>query len=338
VLATGSRPAVPAIPGLDVVGYWTNEQVFDQGALPARLAVIGAGPVGVEMAQAFQRLGSQVTLIEWAGEIVPREDARIAGELRRILAAEGVDVRPATQVERIEASGDRKCLYVRRGEDWMPVETDEILVAAGRAPNLDGLGLDAAGVAYDNGGIRVDRRMRTSQRHIFACGDVCGPYPFTHAAEYQAGIVISNAVFRWPRRADYSVMPGVIYTDPEMASVGMTASQAREAYPDSEVMEYPFAAIDRAHAAGETDGRLILVIRRERILGATILGAHAGELLHEIVLAMQSGIKLARIAEAIHAYPTLAQIHRRAVNQYYARRLFAPGTRRLLRWLQRLVP
>jgi len=338
VIATGSRPAVPAIPGLEEVDYWTNEDVFDQTRLPARLAVMGAGPVGVELAQAFQRLGSRVTLFDMAEEILPREDRAIAGELRAIMAAEGVAVRPGTRVERVEASGDRQCVYARRGEDRMPVEVDALLVAAGRAPNVEGLGLDAAGVDRGSAGILVDRRMRTTQRHIFACGDVCGPYPFTHMAEHQAGVIISNAVLRWPRRIDYRVVPGVTYTDPELARVGPTPSQARQRYPDAEVLTFPFDQLDRAHAEGEAHGRMQLVICRGRILGATILGPHAGELIHEVVLAMQARVRLGHVSSAIHAYPTLSQIHRRVVNTHYAPRLFSAGTRRLVRWLQRLVP
>lgn len=338
VIATGSRPAVPPITGLEAVGYWTNEQVFSQTELPERLAVLGGGPLGVELAQAFQRLGSRVTLFEMAGEILPREDPAFAGELREILVREGVDVRAATRVERAEASQARKCLYARRGEDRMPVEVDEILVAAGRAPNVEGLGLDAAGVRYGSGGIEVDRRLRTSQGHIYACGDVCGPYPFTHMAEYQAGVIISNAVFRWPRRVDYRVVPGVTYTDPEFARVGPTAAEARERHPDAEVLELPFGGVDRAVVEGETHGHMQLITRRGRILGATIMGPHAGELLHEIVLAMQAGIRIGKISSAVHAYPTLAQIHRRVVNTHYAKRLFSPGTRRLVRWIQRLLP
>jgi pyruvate/2-oxoglutarate dehydrogenase complex dihydrolipoamide dehydrogenase (E3) component len=299
---------------------------------------MGAGPVGVELAQAFQRLGSRVTLFEMADEILPREDRAMAGELREIMGAEGVDVRPATRVERVEASGNRRCVYARRGEDRMPVEVDELLVAAGRAPNVEGMGLEAAGVACGDGGIVVDRRMRTTQRHIFACGDVCGPYPFTHMAEHQAGVIISNAVFRWPRRINYRVVPGITYSDPEFARVGPTPAEARQRYPDVEVLWFPFDQVDRAHTEGEAHGRMQLIVRRGRILGATILGPHAGELIHEVVLAMQTGIRIRHLASAIHAYPTLSQIHRRIVNTRYAPRLFSPGTRRLVRWLQRLVP
>lgn len=186
--------------------------------------------------------------------------------------------------------------------------------------------------------ITVDRRMRTSQRHIYACGDVCGPYPFTHMAEYQAGIVISNAVFRLPKKADYRVVPWVTFTDPELARVGLTEPQAREQGIEPKVLRFDFDDVDRALTEVETGGLAKLVTHQGRIIGATILGPHAGELIHEIVLAMQTGAKIGAISAAIHAYPTLAQIHRRAVNTAYAPRLFSRGTQRLVKWLQRLPP
>ena len=214
----------------------------------------------------------------------------------------------------------------------------QILVAVGRRPNVDGLGLEAAGVSATNSGITVDRRMRTSQRHIYACGDVCGPYPFTHMAEYQAGIVISNAVFRFPKRADYRVVPWVTFTDPELARVGLTEQQAREQGIEPTVLRFAFKDIDRALTEVETGGLTKLVTHKGRVIGASILGPHAGELIHEIVLAMQTGAKIGDISAAIHAYPTLAQIHRRTVNTAYAPKLFSPGTRRLVAVINRLLP
>jgi pyruvate/2-oxoglutarate dehydrogenase complex dihydrolipoamide dehydrogenase (E3) component len=338
VVATGSRPAVPPLEGLAAAGYLTNETVFRQTQLPPRLAVLGGGPVGIELAQALHRLGSRVSVVEMAPEILPREEPAVASELRGLLTDEGLDVRVGTTVERVEVNGGGKCLHLRRGEDRAPLEVDEILVAAGRRANVESLGLEAAGVDYDSGGIRVDARMRTSRKHIFACGDVSGPYPFTHMAEYQAGIVLSNAVFRFPKKADYAVVPWVTYSDPELARVGLNAGEARERGLDVEVLEFPFRDVDRALAEVEPHGRMQLVVRRGRILGATILGAHAGELIHEIVLAMQAKVKIGHISAAIHAYPTLAQIHRRAVNTHYGKRLFSARTRRLVCWINRLLP
>jgi pyruvate/2-oxoglutarate dehydrogenase complex dihydrolipoamide dehydrogenase (E3) component len=204
---------------------------------------------------------------------------------------------------------------------------------------VEDLGLEAAGVSYGARGIHVDRRLRSSAKHIHACGDCCdSPYPFTHAAEYEAGIVIANAVFRLPRKADYRVLPRVIYCDPELARVGLNEQEAREHGLEVDVLRFPFSQVDRALAEGETAGEAKLLVRKGRLVGATLLGPRAGELIHELALAMQAKIPVSRIAATIHAYPTLAQIHRRAVNTAYSPRLFNPTTRRLVRWIQRLIP
>ena len=218
------------------------------------------------------------------------------------------------------------------------MSTDALLVAVGRRPVVEGLGLDKAGVIHTAMGIQVDRRQRTSRRHIFACGDVCGPYPLTHIAEYQAGIVISNAIFRIPKKTDYRVVPWVTYTDPELARVGMTEQQAREKGIEPVILRFPFRQIDRALTDRQEAGFAKLVVHKGRVLGASILGGHAGELIHEIVLAMKTGARIADISATIHAYPTLAQVHRRAVNTWYGRKLFSPATRGLVRWINRLLP
>lgn len=338
VIATGSRPVVPPIPGLIEAGYLSNEQVFELRELPGHLVVLGGGPVGVELAQSFLRLGSRVTLLEMAPEILPREEPSMSAELRRLLVTEGLDIRTATRVDRVAVENGRKCVYARSDGEHIPVEADAILVAAGRAPDVESLALGRAGVEHDENGIRVDASMRTNQRHIFACGDVCGAYPFTHMAEYQAGIIISNAVFRLPRKADYRVVPRVIHCDPEFARVGLTGEEARALYPDARVLRLPFRDIDRALAEGEPMGSMQLIIRRRRILGATIVGPRAGELLHEIVLAMQAKVRVGDIAAAIHAYPTLARIHSRIVDSHHAETLFSARTRALVRWINRLLP
>jgi pyruvate/2-oxoglutarate dehydrogenase complex dihydrolipoamide dehydrogenase (E3) component len=335
VIATGSRPFVPPIAGLEEAGFVTNENLFSLRALPRRLVVLGGGPIGVEMAQAFARLGSQVTLVERLPHLLPQEDPELADALRDLLIAEGIRIHTDTSAERVRVSGDTRVLECS-GE--LNLEADQLLVAVGRRPSLEGLNLEAAGIEYDRGGIGVDTRMRTSKKHIFACGDVCGPYPFTHMAEYQAGIVISNAVFRFPKQADYSVVPWVTYTDPELARVGLTAKQAADKGLDPVVLRFPFKDIDRALAEVEPHGFVKLVTHKKKILGASILGPHAGELLHEIVLAMKTGAGIGDISATIHAYPTLAQVHRRTVNTFYGAKLFSPATRRLARWINRLIP
>ncbi len=332
VIATGSRPAVPAIPGLREAGYLTNLDIFSLPERPRRLVVLGGGPIGLEMGQAFARLGSQVTILQRGTHLLPQADPELADELAGCLQREGITVHTGVEVTRVT----RHDAGVRIEVGGRQLAADRILVATGRRANVEALDLEAAGVRYTERGIEVDSRMRTSQKHIYACGDVCGPYAFTHMAEYQAGIVISNAVFRFPKKADYRVVPQVIYTDPELASVGLSEAEARRRHGDVQVLRFPFARVDRAIVEGETAGRIKLVVRRGRVLGAAILGAQAGELLHEIVLAMQAGAKLGDIAAAIHAYPTRAQIHRRAANTAYAPKLFSPFSRRLVRWLNRM--
>ncbi len=335
VIATGSRPFVPPIPGLEQAGYLTNIDMFSLPDLPPRLIVLGGGPIGLEMAQAFQRLGSQVTVIEKQPQLLPQEDSDVAAALQAALQAEGINILTSVAAEKVSIENNVRSVAC---SDGGVIQAEQLLVAVGRSANVDELGLDAAGVSYTSKGIAVDKRMRTTQKHIYACGDVCGPYPFTHMAEYQAGIVISNAIFRFPKKADYRVVPWVTYTDPELARVGLTEQQAKEKGITPQVLRFDFRDIDRALTEGETTGFSKLVTHKGRVLGASILGQHAGELIHEIVLAMQTGAKIANISAAIHAYPTLAQIHRRTVNTAYAPKLFSKTTRTLVKWINRLLP
>lgn len=335
VIATGSRPFIPPIEGLVETGYLTNEDLFSLRDLPARLVVLGGGPVGLEMAQAFARLGSAVTVVERLPQLLPQEDPEVADALQAQLESEGMVIHVSAAVVRVSRDGNETRVECSNG---LMLKTDALLVAVGRRPVVDGLGLDAAGVEHDVKGIPVDRRQRTSQKHIYACGDICGPYPLTHMAEYQAGIVVSNAIFRVPKKTDYRVVPWVTYTDPELARVGMTEQQARDKGIEPLVLHFPFQDIDRAITDKETSGLAKLVVRKGRILGASILGPHAGELIHEIVLAMKTGAGIGDISATIHAYPTLAQIHRRTVNTWYGQKLFSPGTRRLVKLINRLVP
>jgi dihydrolipoamide dehydrogenase len=335
VIATGSQPFIPPIEGLKEAGYLTNEDLFALRDLPARLVVLGGGPVGLEMAQAFARLGSDVTVVERLPHLLPQEDPEVADALQARLESEGMVIHTSTTVERVSRKGDETRVGCNGG---LTLATDALLVAVGRRAVVNGLGLDIAGVKHEAKGIPVDRRQRTSQKHIYACGDVCGPYPLTHMAEYQAGIVISNAVFRVPKKTDYRVVPWVTYTDPELARVGLTEQQARDKGIEPVVLRFPFKDIDRAITDRETSGFTKLVVHKRKILGASILGPHAGELVHEIALVMKTGADIGDISATIHAYPTLSQVHRRTVNTWYGRKLFSPGTRRLVKWISRLVP
>lgn len=335
LIATGSQPSIPPIPGLDEAGYDTNETIFQRRNLPARLAVIGGGPVGVELAQAFARLGSAVTIVEMADQLLGRMDNKAAETLWEVLEAEGVHVRLSAAITSVRRAGDARQIVLESGET---VECDRILVAAGRRPAVNGLGLDAAGVEYDRRGIQVDNRLRTSRRHIFAVGDVCGPLQFTHVAEYQAGVALANIAFRIPKKTDYRVVPVVVYTDPEVAAVGLTEQQAGDKGISYEVAEFPMADIDRAIADDAPAGHARFLLSKGRIIGASIVGAHAGELIHEVALAMQLGAKAKQLSELVHAYPTYAQLNRRTINSTYAGLLQSRKVRLLVWLLNRLIP
>jgi pyruvate/2-oxoglutarate dehydrogenase complex dihydrolipoamide dehydrogenase (E3) component len=335
VIATGSQPAVPPIPGLQEAGYDTNETIFKCRVLPPRLAVLGAGPVGVELAQAFARLGSRVTLIEQSASILPAADADIAECLAGVLRDEGIKLQTGAEVTHVRRDGDCRQLFLADGST---VECERLLVATGRQAGVFGLGLDAAGVDHTPRGIAVDRRLRTSQRHIYAVGDVCGPYPFTHMAEYQAGVVLANLLFRIPRKVDYRVVPRVTYSDPEVAQVGLSQHEADASGLKYDVARFAVGEIDRARTDAAMPGFAKILIARGRIAGASLVGAHAGELVHELALAMRVKAKARDITELVHAYPTYSQIHRRAINARYSQLLFSGKTRFLVRMIKYLLP
>ncbi len=335
LIATGSRPAIPPIPGLDEAGYDTNETIFRRRSLPECLAVIGGGPIGVELAQAFARFGSKVTLIEMADRLLINEDADVSAELLSVFEREGIRVLTAAQVTSVRRDGDRRQL---RLEDNRTIECDRILVATGHRPVVHGIGLEQAGVEFNNKGIKVDRRLRTTQKHIYAAGDVCGPFQFTHMAEYQAGIVIANSVFRVPKKTDYRVVPRVVYTDPEVASVGISEAEAQSSGIKYHVAHFPMVRLDRAITDGVNTGFVRILVAKGRVLGASLVGPRAGELIHELALAIQVKAKAKTITEMIHAYPGYAQIHRRAINASYAHLLHTRKVRILVWLLNRLLP
>jgi pyruvate/2-oxoglutarate dehydrogenase complex dihydrolipoamide dehydrogenase (E3) component len=334
VIATGSRPLMPEVPGLEDSGFVTNENMYSLERLPTKLVVLGAGPVGLEMAQAFRRLGSRVTLIEAQSHILPNEDDDVSSILTEILRADGIAIYTGITAERISCEQNRKTVHCSKG---LSFDCDALLVAVGRRPNVDDLGLESAGVDYTPKGIKVDRHMRTSKAHIYACGDVTGVMPFTHVAEYQAGIVIGNALFRFPKKAAYSAVPWVIFTDPELARVGKNKTQADAEGLKVETVCFEFQNIDRAKIEGSTLGLAKLTLHKGRIIGASILGPHAGELIHELALAVAKGCTPGDISGVVHAYPTLAEINRRAANAYLSSRLFSNTSKRLVgllnRWL-----
>ena len=335
VVATGSRPAAPPIPGIDTVPYLTNETVFDQTRAPDHLIVIGGGPIGAELAQAHRRLGSRVTLLEMF-TILGNDDPELVDVVRNRLRAEGVAVHEGIAVVRIERRGGGVAVAVVDDGAERVIEGSHLLVAAGRAANVEDLGLEAAGIAHTAKGVEVDARLRTSNRRVFAVGDAIGPPMLTHMAGYHAGIVIRNALFRLPAKVDYTALPWVTFTDPELAQVGLTEARARAAGHELRVLRWPFAEIDRARAERETHGFVkALTTPRGRILGAGIVGAGAGELIQPWELAIRSRLKIGALAGLMAPYPTRAEVNKRAAGGFYVPKLTGERTRKLVRFLSR---
>ncbi|MGE4195000.1 MAG: NAD(P)/FAD-dependent oxidoreductase [Pseudodesulfovibrio sp.] len=334
VLATGSAPSAPPIDGLADVPYLTNEDLFSLPKLPSSLAVIGGGPIGCEMAQAFARLGSGVTILQRNRQLLPAEDEDMAAIICASLELEGVRVETdAAPVSVREVPGGVEIDCVREGEPFT-VRAEKLLVAAGRTARTAGLKLENCGVEYDARGVRTDLRLRTSQKHIFAAGDVTGKYRFTHAAGYEGGIVISNAVFRLPRKVDYTWLPWCTYTDPELASVGMNVKRAEASGTEFTVFEEPFESNDRARAEGAEAGKIKLILdRREKPLGVQIAGPHAGELAAQWTTALTNRVGMTSLASAVQPYPTLAEISKRVAGQVLSPKLFSDKVRKTLGFL-----
>ena len=329
VIATGSAPVVPPIPGLADVPFLTNETVFQNRTLPAHLIVIGGGPVGVELAQAHRSLGAAVTVID-AGPLLPHDDPELVALLAARLAQDGIALRPSVGVAAVEPAAEGVAVNLTGGER---IEGSHLLVAAGRRPTLAALDLAAAGIAATPAGIVVDRRLRTSNRRAYAIGDAAGGPQFTHVALYHAGIVIRNALFRLPARVDYRALPWVTYSDPELAQVGLSEAAAR-GQGAVRVLRWQFADNDRAQTERDTAGEVkVVTARNGRILGATILGAAAGDLILPWALAIAQKLKIGAMANLIVPYPTRGEAGKRAAGSFYTPALFGPRTRRLVRLL-----
>ncbi|BCL77787.1 mercuric reductase [Ktedonobacteria bacterium brp13] len=308
IIATGSHPARSSIEGLAETGYLTNEDVFQLTQLPASLLIVGGGPVGVELGQALARLGVQVTIIQAGERILPREDADVSQTITNVLQSEGVKVITGARVLKAEKHAGKKSVIVQQGEKEDTITADEILLAAGRQPNIDGLRLDTIGVIFNEQGIKVDDYLRTSVANIFALGDVIGGYLFTHVAAYQAGVAVRNALLPvGKKKVNYRVVPWCTFTDPEAARVGLTYAEAQQQHRQVRIITLPWADIDRAQTEHAPTGfiKLILAGKKEEIVGAHMVGAHAGELLGEIALAMQHHLTVSAMLNAIHPYPTL---------------------------------
>jgi pyruvate/2-oxoglutarate dehydrogenase complex dihydrolipoamide dehydrogenase (E3) component len=336
VLATGSSPSIPPVKGIDKTPYLTNRDIFSLESLPGSMIVLGAGPIAIEMAQAFNRLGTEVTVIQRSGQILSKEDRDMADLVMNLLETEGIRFYLNSTVLSVQDLGNMREVNIRTGGDngnEVSLKAETILVALGREANLKGIGLDDIGVRYNRKGVEVDRRLRTSQKHIYAAGDVTGEYQFTHAAGYEGGIVLSNAVFHLPRKVNYTFLPWCTYTDPELASIGMNEKMAKSAGIDYSIWTEEFAGNDRSLAEGEIIGKIKMILdRKERPIGVQILGPQAGELINEWVAILNGKIKLSTIASAVHPYPTIGEINKKVVSTLFAGKIFSARVRKGLRF------
>jgi len=332
VVATGSYAWIPPIKGLQQVSFLTNEDMFSLPALPQRMIILGGGPIGVEMAQAYCRLGTEVTVIELAPRLLFRMDQDASKILADVLTAEGVSIVLDNEVVEVAEQDNSKQVTLK---DGTILQADALLVAIGRRPLVKPLKLEKAGIDFDAAGIKVDRKMRTSNKKIYACGDVTGEMPLTHVAELQAGIIIANMIFKMPKKINYDVIPAVVYTEPEVAQVGISVEQCNK-LPDGEVYQFDIDQLDRAVTDNNKAGVAKILTDRGRVVGAHIIGPHAGELIHELALAVQEKMKVSKLTSLVHAYPSYSQLNKRLAGQYYKDRLFSPFTKKMVALLNRL--
>jgi pyruvate/2-oxoglutarate dehydrogenase complex dihydrolipoamide dehydrogenase (E3) component len=335
VIATGSSAAVPPIPGLAETPFLTNETIFELKRCPAHLIIIGAGPIGLELAQAHHRLGAKVTVLEAATPLA-KDDPECAAIVLEHLTREGIAIRSGVKVARVAHSDGKVQAVIESPQGEETIEGSDLLVAAGRRANVEGLDLEAAGIKYEPRGIVVDKGLKTTNKKIYAIGDVAGGLQFTHAANHHAGIVIRNVLFRLPAKTNDELVPWVTFTDPELAHVGLTEGQARERHKTIRVLRWPYHENDRAQAERETDGHIkVITAKNGRILGATIVGAHAGELITTWTLALSRGLNIRAMTGIVVPYPTLSEIGKRAAITYFSPSLTNPKVRRLINFLRR---
>jgi pyruvate/2-oxoglutarate dehydrogenase complex dihydrolipoamide dehydrogenase (E3) component len=336
VITTGARAVEPPIPGLTEAGYLTNETVFNLTQRPAKLAVVGGGPIGCELAQAFQRLGSEVSLFHKNSHLLDREDIDAAAIVQKAFVREGIALRLNVAITRVERNGGGKIIYYKAEGKEETLAVDEILIGTGRAPNVEGLNLEAVGVQYDQRkGVLVNDCLQTTNRRIYAAGDVCLDWKFTHAADFSARIVIQNALFLGRKKASALTMPWCTYTDPEIAHVGLYERDARERGLELDTYVRHFKEVDRAVLDGEEEGFVKFHVKkgRDEIVGATIVARHAGEMISEISVAMAARIGLGKLASVIHPYPTQAEAIRQCGDAYNRTRLTPTVKKWMNRWL-----
>jgi pyruvate/2-oxoglutarate dehydrogenase complex dihydrolipoamide dehydrogenase (E3) component len=341
VIATGSRSTAPPIPGLDAVPFLTNETVFDLAERPGHLLVIGGGPIGVEIAQAHRRLGAEVTILEAEAQVLAQDDPEMAAAIERALLEDGVVLRTGVTVEQVERSEGGVAVSIREGERAYRIEGTHLLVAAGRRPVTEGLGLEAAGIAVDRAGIVVDRGLKTGNRRVYAIGDCAGGegagYRFTHVANYHAGLVVRNALFGLPVRVDAKAIPRVTYTDPELASVGLSEAEAKAKHGRIRILRWPVAENDRDQAERATRGHAkVIVTPRGRILGAAIAAPRAGDLIVPWSLSIAKGLKVQDMAGLVFPYPTYSEVSKRVAVEFLRASLGNPWLRRVMGLVRRL--
>ena len=333
VVATGSSAFIPGINGLQQTTFLTNEDMYSLPVLPESMIVLGGGPIGVEMAQAYSRLGTRVSIVELAPRLLPRMDEELSTILADVLTSEGISIYLNSEVVEVSEQANTKQIRLK---DGATIQAETLLVAIGRRPVLDSLNLEKAGVSFDGAGIKVNRKMQTSNKKIYACGDVTGEMPLTHVAELQAGIVIANMIFKIPKKISYDVVPSVVYTEPEVAQVGVSVEQCRQ-LKKGEVFQFDVSQLDRAITDNNKTGVAKILTNRGRVIGAHIIAPHAGELIHELALAVQENMKVSKLTSLVHAYPSYSQLNKRLAGQYYKDRLFNPLTKKVVALLNRYI-
>ena len=334
VIATGSSPFIPDIEGIDKTPYITNKELFSLTSLPKSMITIGGGPISIEMAQAFNRLGTKVTVVELSGQILGAEDKDMAEQLMNILISEGITFHLGSMPLSTKDLGNERELVIKNAEGrTISLRAETLLVAVGRKANLQGLGLEGLSIETDKKGLKIDKRLRTSHKHIYVAGDATGSYQFTHAAGYEGGIVLSNAILHLPRKADYTYMPWCTYTDPELASIGMNEKRAAAAGINYSVWTEEFMSIDRSLADGYEEGKIKLLLdEKEKPIGIQMLGPRAGDLLGEWVAVMNGKVRLSTLASSVHPYPTLAEINKKVAGNLFSGKIFSEKVKKALKF------
>ena len=334
VIATGSSPVTPPIKGLAETPHFTNKEIFYLDHLPKSMIILGGGPIGAEMSQAFCRLGTRVSLVDMAPQILVNEDLDLADAVKEVLRSEGVKFYLNSAIEEVKDLGQEKEVTIKTGQgSLISLKAEAIVAALGRGANINGLGLEDIGIKFSRQGIDVDNRLRTNLKHIYAVGDVNGGYQFTHAAGYEGGIVVSNAIFHLPRKADYTFLPWCTYTDPPLGSIGMNEKSAGKSGIDYKVWTEEFKDNDRSLAEGETVGKIKMILdNKEKPIGVQILGPHAEDLLNEWVAILNGKVKLSTLAAAIHPYPTIGEINKKVAGSYFSPKIFSEKVQKGLKF------